>query len=331
MKNKITLKSLLTMLVVFSCCLSNAQIYNNGAISTGATHGATGATAPVGYTWSELESPGTTLGSGGMYNTALTTDFSLADDFVVPVGATWNITNINVFGYQTGYVGATVPIDVLRIRIWNGDPSLPGSTVVAGDLVTNVLNASGSGEEFIYRVANTTGTTRKVWRFNGNITATLTAGTYWMEYQAHATNDANIFVPPVTVLGSQTNASWNAKQRNATTWAALVDGTSAKAIAFKIFGTTTLGINSNELSSNFKTFPNPIKDICNFKLDSKLDLNPDKVEVFDLKGAKVLDQKVTSSNLDFFVDLSKLNSGMYLVKIKDRNDKYIYTNKLIKE
>ena len=86
MKNKITLKSLLTMLVIFSCYLSNAQIYNNGAISTGATHGATSAVAPAGYTWSELESPGTSLGAGGMYNTALTTDFSLADDFVVPVG-----------------------------------------------------------------------------------------------------------------------------------------------------------------------------------------------------------------------------------------------------
>jgi Secretion system C-terminal sorting domain len=331
MKNKITLKSLLTMLVSFSYYLSDAQIYNNGAISTGATHVATNTAAPAGYTWSELEGPGTTLGSGGMYNTALTTDFSLADDFVVPTGATWNITNINVFGYQTGYVGATVPIDVLRIRIWNGDPSLLGSTVVAGDLTTNVLNTSGSGEEFIYRVANTTGTTRKVWRFNGNIITTLTAGTYWVEYQAHATNDANIFVPPVTILGTQTSPSWNAKQRNGATWAALLDGTSAKAIAFKIFGTTTLGINSNELSTNFKTYPNPIKGICNFKLDSKLDLYPDKVEVFDLKGTKIFEQKIIINNLDFLVDLSNLNSGTYLVKIKDINEKYIYSNKLIKE
>ncbi len=333
MKNKITLKKMVLSLVILTSYLSNAQIYNNGAISTGATHGATSTTAPAGYTWSELEAPTTTLGSAGMYNTALTNDFSLADDFIVPVGQTWNITNINVFGYQTGYTGSTVPIDALRIRIWNGDPSLPASTVVAGDLTTNVLNATGSGEEFIYRVSNTTGTTRRVWRFNGTITAALTAGTYWVEYQAHAINDGNIFVPPVTILGTQTDVSWNAKQRSATTWAALVDAgsTFARAIAFKIFGTTNLGINSNELSSNFKMYPNPIKDICNFKLDSKLDLNPDKVEVFDLKGAKILDQKVTSSNLDFFIDLSKLNSGMYLVKIKDRNDKYIYTNKLIKE
>ena len=158
------------------------QIYTNGPISTGAT--STNATvAPVGYTWSELQLPNNTLGLGAIYNNALTSDLSIADEFVVPVGQTWDLTSVDFFGYQTGYTGTTIPIDALRVRIWNGDPSLLTSTVIFGNMTTNVLNASNSSEAFVYRTSATTGITRKVWRFNANVALSLTSGTYWIEYR----------------------------------------------------------------------------------------------------------------------------------------------------
>jgi hypothetical protein len=330
---KSSLKIISTTFIIITSCNSYAQLlYSNGAISTGVTHAATSTAAPVGYTWSELQTPATTLGFSAVYNNALTSNLALADDFVVPVGQTWNLTNVNVYGYQTGYVGATVPIDVLRIRIWNGDPSLGTSTVVYGDMTTNVLNAAGSGEEFVYRVAAATGTTRKIWRFNAAISTSLTAGTYWLEYQVHATNDGAIFVPPVTILGTQSDPSWTAKQRNATTWAGLIDAGSTfnKAMAFQLID-SALGLNSNELASSFKMYPMPVRDVCNFKLNENISVQAKSVSIYDLKGSLVLNQNIIKNGSEFSINVSNLEVGMYLVKIIDFEGRPIFTDKLIKE
>ena len=159
MNRKITSK-LFTILFACTSVVSAQQIYTNGPIATG-TVSTNSTAAPVGYSWSELQTPNSSLGLSGYYNNALTTNFALADDFVVPVGETWNISSLNVFGYQTSYAGTTIPIDAIRVRIWNGDPSLGTSSIVFGDMTTNVLNAAGSGEEFVYRTSTATGTTRK--------------------------------------------------------------------------------------------------------------------------------------------------------------------------
>jgi hypothetical protein len=128
-------------------CLSifslSAQPYSNGGMSTGATSNS-GVLAPNGYTWSEVQNQtgvttvsNTLAGSGGAFNNANTSNFLLADDFVVPAGQTWDLTSVEVFGYQTGYAGTAIPIDQMRVQIFSGDPTLPASTVVFGSLVVN--------------------------------------------------------------------------------------------------------------------------------------------------------------------------------------------------
>lgn len=326
--------AILTMFLgIVSVNSMQAQLYTNGPISTGATHVATSTAAPAGYTWSELQTPSGTLGFSSFYNTAMSNDFAIADEFVVPAGQTWNLTNLNVYGYQTGYAGATIPADAMRVRIWNGDPSLGTSTVVYGDMTTNVLNAAGSGEEFVYRVFNTTGTTRKIWRFNANVSTSLAAGTYWVEFQIHATNDGSLFFPPVTILGTQSDTNWNAKQRNAAAWAGLIDTGSSfnKAIAFQIIGSSVLSVESNTLSSSFTMYPMPVKNNCNFKWNGVAKTSPESLIIYDYKGTEVLNQKVYSNTSDFIVNLSNLQTGMYFVKIYDIEGKTIYTNKLVKE
>ncbi len=306
-------------------------IYSNGPFSTGTNHAATSTTAPTGYTWSELELPSGTLGFSGFYNNAATNDFSIADDFVVPAGATWNLTNVNFYGYQTNYAGVTPPIDAVRVRIWNGDPSSGTATVVYGNMTANVYNAAGSGEEFVYRVANTTGTTRKIWRFNTTISTSLTAGTYWIEFQVHATNDSSAFIPPVTILGTQIDPSWNAKQRNASTWSSLVDtgSNSNKALPFQIIGSITLGLTSNALASNFTMYPMPVKDACNFKLKQDTSIKAKLVSIYDLNGRLIQQENVVNEQ-EFSVSTNTLQTGVYLLKILDQNDKIIFSDKLIK-
>ena len=69
--------------------------------------------------------------------------------------------------------------------------------VPAGDMITNVYDATNSSETFINRISNAvipstspTGTASKIWKIKENITASLSAGIYWVVFQIHATNDA---------------------------------------------------------------------------------------------------------------------------------------------
>lgn len=307
-------------------------IYSNGGVSTGVIHEATNTTAPAGYTWSELQAPGLNIGFSGFYDNSSTSDYAIADDFVVPNGNVWNLTSINFYGYQTNYVGTNSPIDAVRVRIWNGVPSSGSATVVYGNMSTNVFNAAGSGEEFVYRVTSEVGTTRRIWRLSANVSVSLPAGTYWVEFQVHTTSDTSAFIPPVTVLDSPSNPAWNAKQRSDTTWSDLIDGgtTYNKALPFQIIGSVvTLGLNSNSLTSNFTMYPMPVKEVCNFKLKQDLSLKPKVVSIYDLNG-RLMQQDRVDDEVEFSVPTTSLPTGIYLLKILDENDKVIFSDKIIK-
>lgn len=314
MNQKITLLSFYCLFVLSQ--MTNAQqIFTNGPISTGGTT-TSNVAAPAGYTWSELQTPNTTLGSSGYYINAGTTDFALSDEFVVPTGQTWTISTVDVFGYQTGYSGTTIPIDALRVRIWNGDPALTTSTVVFGNMTTSVLNITGSSEAFVYRTSSTVGTTRKIWKFNADINTTLTAGTYWIEFQAHAINDGSLFFPPVTILNTLSNPNWNGKIRNATTWGNLADGGSANTLAvpFNLNG-TVLANDIFKLASNISIFPNPTNDILTI-VDNSNSLNA-SLEV-DIMG-RIVKSSSLSIDSEALLDVSDLNSGNYILRFRSEN------------
>lgn len=301
---------------VLSCLQINAQqIYTNGPLSTGAVL-STSTPAPLGYTWSEIQSPNNTLGSAGIYNTAMSTDFSLADDFTVPVGETWNLSSVDFFGYQTNYAGATIPIDAIRVQIWNGNPSIASSAVVFGNLTVNVLNATNSGNAFMYRTGATAGTTRNIWKFNANTTVSLTAGTYWIEMQVHATNDSSIFFPPVTVVNSPSNATWNAIQRNVT-WATLTDAASGNTVAlpFNLNG-SVLSNENFEFSSKVSLYPNPASNVIT--LVDGFKSNSGTVQIYDVTG-RLVKSVETSLNNETTIEVSELQSGNYILKLKSEN------------
>jgi Secretion system C-terminal sorting domain len=211
--------------------------YHNGGLSTGNLTSNGSTTAASGYTWSELQSvsgiTNNNLGFGAIYNNAVTTDLRIADDFTIPIGQQLQISRIDFYCYQTSYAATTPPVDALRIEIWNGDPSLPTSTKIAGDMVTNRYNPSNSGDAKMYRIGNNNpNTTRKIWRISGDITINLNAGTYWVVFQVHATNDGSIFFPAVTKVGAITVTGANAKQYSGTAWSKIVDAGSNQDMDF---------------------------------------------------------------------------------------------------
>ena len=234
-KNRQHLGSVL-MAFVFLCVINItafAQPYINGPFSTGATAG--GTPAPAGYTWSEL--PVGALNFG--FAASVAAGITCADDFTVPVGQTWNVTKITFYAYSTGWAGAGSPFTDTRVQIFNTNPSVGAPTPVFGNLTTNRFLASSTAN--VYRIANATAATnREVWKVEATVVTSLTAGTYWVEWQ-HGTTAASNFSPPKTIAGQLTQAGNNAQQRTiaGNTWAALLDGTNAQDMPFRIDYTPT--------------------------------------------------------------------------------------------
>ncbi|HLA55887.1 MAG TPA: T9SS type A sorting domain-containing protein [Flavobacterium sp.] len=316
-------------LVTFFLLKSNSysQLYTNGPISTGAVS-TSSSVAPTGYTWSEMQSPNIVMGLGVYYSNSAAVSVGLADDFVVPANTIWNLTNVNVFVYQYNYFGTTIPVDVLRIRIWNGDPSSPTSTIVAGDLTTNVLNASDSGEAFVYRTSANTSLEYKIWKINASITVALPAGTYWLEYQGHASNNLSINSSPVTILNTLGNPTWNAKRRNDTTWTTQVDPNSnnTMAVPFELIGTALLSTTSNEFSSKVTLYPNPATNSITIS-DASNSIDG-VIEISDMSGRIVKSIRSTVVN-NLTINISELTSGSYILKLQSENG--VSTKKLLKQ
>jgi MYXO-CTERM domain-containing protein len=214
---------------------SAAQIYSNGPLSTGPTS-ESGVAAPAGTTWSELQHDVANMtqanNSAGVASVAGAV--RLADDFTVPAGQVWTITNIDFYAYLTNNPPATSPIAGYTVQVWEGLPGEPTSTVIAGNTSTNVLTSST--DALIFRIGNTavpppglaTNTARKVWRNRVTFAQplVLTAGTYWLDWDLTDNNAAaNAFSPSVTVVGTRTQANWNARQLNISngTWNPILD------------------------------------------------------------------------------------------------------------
>lgn len=347
MNRKITLLFLkLILLFGFTSDLFAQQIYSNGGLSTGATS-SSGVAAPSGYTWSEAQSDSgnTTQANGvpgfsGYFLNSLAVNLRLADDFVVPAGSTWNITSFDFYCYQTNYGGTTPPIDVLRVQIYNGNPTVAGSgaTLVAGDMTTNVYDATNSSDALMYRALNTTtpapgvtpGTTRKLWKVRANITASLAPGTYWVVFQGHAASDTSFFFPAVTVVGVRNLATWNSSQLNVLTsaWIGVTDTGSPSAapdvaqdFPFDING-TVLGVNQNDFDAQVTLSPNPVKDILTVSVPTNVVVK--SAAIYDLNG-----KLVQQANESTSINVSQLAVGNYLLKLT--SDSGEVAKKFIKE
>ena len=167
---------------------------------------------------------------------AVSSGFRVADDFVVPAGETWNIESITFVAYQTGST-TTSTINNVNLRIWDGAPNA-GGTIIFGDTTTNRL--ANTVFDNSYRYTDTTpGTTRPLMRNTATVVTTLTAGTYWLDWQTGGTLASGPWVPPVTINGQTTTGNGLQYDPTAQTWnIALDSGTNTpQGLPFIIEGT----------------------------------------------------------------------------------------------
>jgi hypothetical protein len=214
-------------LSVFITPVGAQNKYINGTLGTGQTT-LDGTAVPPGYQWSEVSGDGSLNGTNTVYGFAASGGSTIADDFTVPAGETWNISQFSFYAYETGYFGTDNPLNLLAFQIWDGDPQVPGSTVVFGDLTTNRITSYI--DSLTLREANTLlGTAvsyqRVVYRENCDVAVQLQEGTYWVEFVTGSLSGLPHFCPPVTIVGLRGKPGANAKQRNLSTnaWAAAND------------------------------------------------------------------------------------------------------------
>jgi PEP-CTERM motif len=180
------MKNLMFVALVTAAGASQAaSIYSNGPV----------APSPGGV--SLLTAPYSTFG----YGDQTTAGNSVADDFVVPAGATWNITSIDLFGYQTGAVGFT--FQQATWSVLSGNPNT-GAVIASG--VTNVTNGGIAG----YRALSTTptDTSRAIYTVQTDVPDfSVGAGTYWLRWSLTGTAASGPWQPPTS-----NNAVGNAVQ-----------------------------------------------------------------------------------------------------------------------
>ncbi len=188
-----------------------AVLYDNGPLVTHPGAGAGGANVSALQTAIGLD----TFGFGHQ----LSAGNRVADDFTV-TGGGWFIDTMTFFAYQTGS-STTSTINNINLRIWDGPPNDPASSVVFGDTTTNRLVSSTWSN--IYRTLDTslTASDRPIMASVVAINTFLPAGTYWVDWQVGGTLASGPWAPPISILGQTTTG--NGWQFTSTGWAPLID------------------------------------------------------------------------------------------------------------
>lgn len=87
--------------------------------------------------------------------------------------------------------------------------------------------------------------------------------------------------------------------------------------------TGTLSANQSGMLSKVIAYPNPVKDVINITNPSHKTENT-SLKVYSISGELVLQQNIANENEDFIkLDVSNLQSGVYIYKIHDITSKFI--------
>jgi len=207
------------LLLATAALARGGVLVDNGPYITGLGNGAGGAHTSV------IE---TGYGSYG-FNTNLSfaNAFMIADDFTVPAGEYWDLTQVIWPAYQTGS-GQTSTFTGAYVGIFNGNPAL-GGTLLHGDESTNrLLSSTFSG---VYRVSSSaqTDSTRPIMLNAIDLSFlpnALGPGTYWIAIGLTGSLPSGPWTIPVVPHRDADNA----QQRNSGIWGPIDGSTTAEGV-----------------------------------------------------------------------------------------------------
>lgn len=334
-QNPTTMKKLFTPILFLlglaaaPLALQAQQLYSNGSFTTGTTT-KSGVTAPTGYTWSEVQNNTgntTEANTNSGYTANKASAITLADDFTVPTGHSWTITDLSFFGYQTGAASTPSPFTELSIRIWRGSPAVAGSTVVFGDLTTNRL--AGATDARSYRVFNTLyptpsapTTTRKIWKVRATVSPALVlpAGTYWVEWSSTVTGGGSHFYVPITTVGTRQTPGANALQYISGAWTPTIDAGNPDSapdvtvdFPFIINDATILASSPKKNVIEMKVGPVPTRGSVTAEFETLR--SAATLEISDVQGRRVWKGSAKSGSSSAIVPMGNLAAGVYMFTV----------------
>ena len=148
----------------------------------------------------------------------------LADDFTIPAGECWSLTNITFFGYQTGSPTAPSTFTAMHVVILDADPNDPAANVVFGDMTTNVMSSSAWMNAYRATDYDPEASNRPIMANICDVVAELGEGTYWILFQADGTGASGPWAPPITINGETTTGNaYQSTDGMGTIWDPLTD------------------------------------------------------------------------------------------------------------
>ncbi len=209
----------------------------------------------------------------------------VANDFTVAADTAFELQQISISTNQV-----QVP-DQGVFNIRENNNGIPGAVieVIQADVTSSIAYASLFNEP-VYHVV-----------FDLTETVVFTEGIYWLEPKITTPEPSTVWWAAtengtdgaITMLSEDGGASWTPLE--------------AESIFFVAGECRTLGI-SDLTSVNFNYYPNPVDEV--FTIQSKTAI--ESISVYNLMGQVVLKPSAISHGE---IDLSTLNSGIYLVKV----------------
>lgn len=221
----LTISAVLCALII--CANARADdviLYNNGQFVTAI------GVCPDGADASQLQS---NLGLSTFgFGTQHTLNNRMADDFTAD--EIWRISTITFFAYQTGS-GLASTMSGVYVRIWNGSPTDDTSTVIFGNLESNLFASTQFANAYRVSFTNFHQIDRPIMSVVAEIDTIIAPGTYWVDWSIDGSLASGPWTPPITIPG-QTNTG-NALQY-ITSWSPLRDtGNSApQGVPFIVTG-----------------------------------------------------------------------------------------------
>lgn len=133
-------------------------------------------------------------------------------------------------------------------------------------------------------------------------------------------------------MGSNTSAQTGPSYIKSTT-CSIPNPVTTTAIGFPnahwvmtITGVNNLGVTEIINSKNLQVYPNPVKDVLNFKMAN--DLKPESIELYDMLGKKV--NSTTAAKVATGLNVANYPKGTYILKVK-ANDGKVYIQKILKD
>lgn len=164
----------------------------------------------------------------------------------------------------------------------------------------------------------------KSWGFDGD-----NYGVVAKKYLANGTSTAQEFQVNTTIIKEQRHPGVSMQKNGAfvIAWESVDQDSSGSGIFMQRYSASVpLSFEGNELECSFLLYPNPVKD----KLSIEFEKNEKcMISIYNLKGQVIFSEFKIGRNKTTTLDLSSLNRGIYIVKIKTQQS--ISSYKIVKE